>query len=266
MKSLLTILLLNALLMTQASAADEVLARIRERDRLIVSVKNEGNPARAAHKDPAHFNKRDFELAIARALAAKLLGDPAKLEIKLMRKPERVPAVVDGRVDLAISMLRPSAGLREQVDFSRPYFEASSAVMQQVGGAIRTAADVGGRRIGVIARNDAGPAQAFDDIGGGRTPEQIVEFDSFDQAAVAIEAGTVDGLLSEAVNIDVYLAGHPGRLSRSRALSHSPVAVAVPKDNPALLELVDAVIAELETSGELKKLQQAQGLLPTPAP
>jgi aspartate/glutamate/glutamine transport system substrate-binding protein len=264
MKSLLTILLLHALLMTQAAAADDVLARIRERDRLIVSVKNDGNPARAAHKDPAHFNKRDFELAIARAVAAKLLGDPAKLEIRLMRKPERVPAVVDGRVDLAISMLRPSAGLRAQVDFSRPYFETSSAVMQGVDGAIRTVADFGGRRIGVIARNDAKPQQAFEEIGGGKVPAQIVEFDSFGAAAEAIMVGEIDALLSESVNIAVYLADHPAPLFRSKALSRAPVAVAVPKENPALLQLVNAVIDELEASGELVQLQQTRGLLLAP--
>jgi len=120
MKCLLTILLLNMLMMVHASAADDVLARIRERDRLIVSVKNEGKPERAAHKDPAHFNKREFELDLAHAIAAMLRGAPEKVEFALMRKPDRMTAVADGRVDIAISMLRPGEGQRARVEYSRP--------------------------------------------------------------------------------------------------------------------------------------------------
>ena len=262
MKCLLTILLLNTLVSAHAGAAEDVLARIRERDRLIVSVKNEGNPARAAHKDPAHFNKRDFELGLAHAIAAKLLGAPEKVEFRLMRKPDRVPAVADGRVDIAISMLRPGKSQRAKVEYSRPYYETAAAVMQRTNGAIRTAADFGGRRIGVIARNDIGPQAAIEALGGGRPPEKLVEFDSFDAAAEAIREGAIDGLLSEAVNIDIYLAENPGTLGRSRALSHEPVAVAVPHDSPALLAAINEVIGELEASGQLLAMQRRHGIAP----
>jgi len=132
--------------------------------------------------------------------------------------------------------------------------------MQQANGPSRTAADFGGRRIGVSARNDIGPQAAVEALGGGKAPEKLVELDTFDAAATAIREGSIDGLVSEVVNIDIYLAEHPGSLGRSRALSHEPVAV--PKDNPALLKEINDVIGELESSGRLLAMQRKHGIAP----
>jgi ABC-type amino acid transport substrate-binding protein len=258
----LKLLLLLSVVARSPVALADALDRIRERDQLIVAVKNEGNPDRAAHKDPAHFQKRNYELALAGAIAARLLGEPGKLRIETLRKPERLPAVVDGRVDIGLSMFRivPAA----LVDFSVPYYEAATSVMQRATGGIREPGDLAGRRIGIIARNDAGPEPLLGQGPDGQGPARIREFASFDDAAAAIEAGEIDGLLSDAVNIDVYLAGRGGVLVRSPVLSRSPIGVAVPKGNPALLREIDALLGDHAEDGSLARLQRQHGLSTNP--
>lgn len=71
-----------ALAISNATAANDPTA-IRARGRLIVSVKNQGANAQSAHNDPAHFEKRGMELELAHALAARLLADPQKIELKM---------------------------------------------------------------------------------------------------------------------------------------------------------------------------------------
>ena len=78
-----------------AAQADK-LAEIRARGRLIVSVKND---AKHPHKDPAHFDKRGFEVELAHALAAKILGDASKLELRMLARPVRLPMLATGGVD-----------------------------------------------------------------------------------------------------------------------------------------------------------------------
>lgn len=253
-------LLLFALTLLAQPAFADALARIQHRDKLLVAVKNEGNPDRAAHKDPAHFDKRDFELELARAIAAKLLGDPAKIEFVTFRKPDRIPAVASGKVDLAISMLRASPRNLQQVAFSQPYYEAGVAVMQDVKGDIASAEQLAGRRIGVIARNDSGPHPLLGRPGNAAAPAAVVEFDHFDAAAKGITEGKIDALFSEGANIDVYVKTHPGQFVCSPPLAREAVAVAVPKQEPALLEAVNGVIDELRASGKLDALQRAHGL------
>ena len=262
--SLKLFLLLGVVAQFPVVSAD-VLERIRERDRLIVAVKNEGHPDRAAHKDPAHFQKRGYELALAAAIAARLLGDAGKLQIETLRKPERLPAVVDGRVDIGLSMFRITPAHAALVDFSIPYYAAATAVMQRAGGGIREPGDLAGRRVGIIARNDAGPEPLLERGSDAQGPAQVLEYSSFDAAAAAIEADEIDGLLSDAVNIDVYLAGRGGALTRSPVLSRAPVGVAVPKDSPALLREIDELLVEHAEAGTLARLQREHGL-PANAP
>lgn len=259
------LLLLWSLVAQSPAAPADALERIRERGELIVAVKNEGNPDRAAHKDPAHFQKRGYELALAAAIADRLLGEPGKLRIETLRKPDRLPAVVDGRVDLGLSMFRIVPAAAALVDFSVPYYEAATAVMQRAPGDIRGPGDLAGRRIGIIARNDAGPEPLLERGAAGRGPAQVLEFPGFDEAAAAIQAGAIDGLLSDAVNIDVYLAGRGDALARSPELSRVPVGVAVPKGNPALLREIDGLLVEYAQAGTLVRLQREHGL-PTPPP
>ena len=95
-----------------AAHADPALDRIAARGYAVVSVKNEGRRRQDAHKDPAHFQKRDFEVALAREIAAALPGDPKKLELRMMRRPERLPAVAEGRVDQAgLPVVEQASGL-----------------------------------------------------------------------------------------------------------------------------------------------------------
>lgn len=253
-------LLLAGLLFVTPSVSADALARIVSRDRLLVAVKNDGNPNRAAHKDPAHFDKRDFEIELARAIAARLLGDSAKVEFVMVRKPERIPAVASGKVDLAISMLRVTPERRAQVDFSEPYFEAGAAVMQAPTGTIAKPADLAGRRLGVIARNDDAPHALLDGSGGTGAPASLVEYEHFDAAAEALQAGAIDALFSESANIDVYVKSHAGSFVCSPPLSVEPVAIALPKGEAALLSAVNGVLAELRASGQLDAMQRAHGL------
>ena len=63
-------ILLTLLLVTHAEASQ--LETIRARGKLIVSVKND---AKRPHKDPAHEEKRGFELELTRALAKKIVAE-----------------------------------------------------------------------------------------------------------------------------------------------------------------------------------------------
>lgn len=252
------LLLLN--LAGLSAAAADTLERIRERGHLRVAVKNDGNPDRAAHKDPAHFDKRDFEVDLAHALAAALLGDASKVEFVMVRKPERIPAVASGKVDLAISMLRPEPRHLAEVDFSQPYYDAGVAVMQGRSGRIAKAQELVGRRIGVIARNDAEPHAMLARVGRADGPAALREFEHFDAAADALKQGDIDALFSESANIDVYVKAHAGQFVCSPPLSIEPVAVALPKGDTALLIAVNGVIDELRASGKLDAMQRAHGL------
>ena len=83
-----------------------------------------------------------------------MLGDAQKVEFKMMRKPQRLPAIAEGTVDVGISMLRVSAESAQKVDFSTPYFSSGLAVLQTAEGTIQSMGDLAGKTLAVIERND----------------------------------------------------------------------------------------------------------------
>ncbi|MCC6709365.1 MAG: transporter substrate-binding domain-containing protein [Gammaproteobacteria bacterium] len=240
---------------TVSVLAANSLATIRARGQLIVSVKNVGDKAVEKHRDPAHFQKRGMELAIARAIAKHILGSPEALSLKMMRKPERLPAIARGEVDLGISMLRVTPGNAKLVDFSTPYYRNGLALLEAQDGAIHGKRDLAGKTVAVIERNDGDAAAMLAAIADatGSTPK-VLPVANFKDGVAAIKDGRVAGLLSEAVNIDVFLAKHGGPFKRSPLLTEDSFAVAVPKGNSDLLAAVNEVLAALEASGELKAM------------
>jgi aspartate/glutamate/glutamine transport system substrate-binding protein len=81
-----------------ARAGGGKLAEIRARGTLVVSVKND---AKHPHKDPAHFDKRGFEVELVHALAARIVGNGDKVELRMLSRRLRLPMLASGVVDLA---------------------------------------------------------------------------------------------------------------------------------------------------------------------
>jgi ABC-type amino acid transport substrate-binding protein len=95
-------------------------SQVRQRNRLVVSLKKHGDPDPRRHQDPLHFQKRSFELELANAIARRL-GD-SHLEIRELRGPERLPALTDGQVDLVIAMVAIPDVPSKDVAYSEPYY------------------------------------------------------------------------------------------------------------------------------------------------
>jgi putative glutamine transport system substrate-binding protein len=233
-------------------------SEIRARGKLVVSVKNEGAAAPSAHHDPAHFQKRDFEVELARALAKKVLGDANKLELKLMPRAVRLFAVAEDRVDACISMISVDEDKQRQVDFSRPYWSNGLAVLVKTGTRIDKLQDLAGKHFVALRQtaNDPSAELARKAKGISFTVGRVT---SFEDAASLIEAKKAVGLITHAINIDAWVAKHPG-FARSAILSREEFAIAVKKGNRELVTLANQTIDELEKSGELQKMQERAGL------
>ncbi|SRR5579885_52149 len=229
-------------------ALDDILAR----GVLRVAVKNEGSLNRAEHNDPAHFQKRGFELDLARAITQRILGDETKAKFETFKRRQRLPAVADGTVDLGISMFSINEEDQALVDFSEPYFEGGLAVVQKGKSTVQKLADLNGMKVVALDEkmNDpAGELQRLAAVHDARI--EIERVPAFQEGIDAVESGSADALVSESANLDAYIADGHADLKRSPLLSHKRFAVAVRKGNADLLKIVNEVIADLKKSGRL---------------
>ncbi|MGZ3406827.1 MAG: ABC transporter substrate-binding protein [Polyangia bacterium] len=239
---------------TGSTARADRLADIHARGRLVVSVKND---AKHPHKDPAHFDKRGFEIELAHALASKILGDESKLELRMLSRPVRLPMVVTGGVDLVVSMIPVTPENAAQVDFSHPYFTSGLSLLIRAGQAPLTLAQLDGKTI-------AFRKQFYNDHGGELTRLAAARgltitvryFPSMAEATQAVATGQVAAMGGNFVDLEAWQKTHPGFGVDAALLEERRVAVAVKKGEPALLRVVNETIDELRRSGALKRMTE----------
>ncbi|MDB4964971.1 MAG: amino acid transporter substrate-binding protein [Myxococcales bacterium] len=242
------------LLAPALAGAEGKLAEIRARGKLIISVKND---AKKPHKDPAHFQKRGFELELTHAIARHILADESRVEYRILSRPVRLPMLATGAVDLVVSMIPVTGENRGQCDLSHPYFSSGLSLLVAAGKAPVTLKDLAGKTI-------AFRKQAFNNYGAelARVADErgvkltIRYYPTFDEAAAALAKGEAVAMGGNFVDLDAYRRDHAGFTVNADLLEERLVAVAVRKGETELLRAVNDTIDELKRTGELKRMTE----------
>jgi aspartate/glutamate/glutamine transport system substrate-binding protein len=245
-----------------ASSAPTKLDEIRARGVLRVSVKTAGPSAPAAHKDPAHFQKRNFELAIAERIARDILGAKARSDYRTLPREKRLVALAAGEVDLVISMIAVTEERSKQVDFSEPYYVGGLALITAKDSKLAGIAELEGKRVAWAHQNNNNPLPQIEAAWKSRSMRvELVKFGNFKQAVEALRAEKADALVSWNPNIEIFLQSESTAFRRVGALlTEEHYAIAVKKGDADLLQRVNATLKEMKTSGELAKLAAASAL------
>lgn len=100
-------------------AVSAELSEIESRGRLIVAVKDSWYPL--SYRDTMG-SLQGFEIDIARRLALDLLGDASAVEFYPVNNIDRVNAVAEGTVDIAIASITVTSQRQRIASFSEPYY------------------------------------------------------------------------------------------------------------------------------------------------
>jgi len=137
------IAMLPALLAAQATRAESTLDRILREKKIRITAEVTSPPFGILDKE----GKPDgSEIATARQLA-KDLG--VEVEFVQVTAPNRIPALLSGKADVAISSLSITLERAKTVMFANPHGALSIVITAPAGTAIKSAADLKGKRIGI---------------------------------------------------------------------------------------------------------------------
>ncbi|MFF0817374.1 glutamate ABC transporter substrate-binding protein [Rhodococcus sp. NPDC003318] len=127
------------------AAPTPTLDRIRARGRMVVGIDTSSNLF--SFRDPATGMIAGFDVDIAREVTRDLLGDPGRIEFRVLSSADRVRALTDRTVDVVVKTMTITCERRTQVAFSTVYFEAQQRVLAMKQSGIRDASDLAGRRV-----------------------------------------------------------------------------------------------------------------------
>ena len=246
-------LLLGAQVTVPLTAIGAELAEIEARGRLIVAVKNNRYPL--SYQDAAG-ELHGFEIDIARRLANDLLGDETAIELRPVDNAERVNAVIEGEVDIAIAAITVTAQRQRITSFSEPYYLDGTGFIT-TSSEVRTLDDLALGRIAVLA-----DSSTWAHVGYELPTATVVSVASYQAAIEALNSAQVDAIAGD---ISV-LTGWQQQNSRYRLLdeviSIEPIAIAIPKGTQysELRRAINQALSQWDDEGWLQDRATYWGL------
>ena len=240
------------------SAQGDVAADMKAiKDRGVLKVGVKVDVPKFGFKDP-QTNKIDgLEIDIARAVAKKILGDPAKVDVQGVTAKTRGPLLDNGEIDLVIATFTITDERKQSYNFSEPYFKDGVAMMVKKSSGIQSVKDMNGKKIGVAQSATSRKAlQEEADKAGVKV--QFLEFGTYPEIKTALDSGRADVFSVDGSILAGYLDDSTTILNDRFAPQE--YGVASKKSNTALAKAVDEVIAEMKQNGELDKLIQKWGI------
>ena len=229
------------------------LAEIKERGELIVAVKDNIRPL--GFVDEAG-KLTGLEIDIARRLAKDILGDEANVVLQPVTNQERLKAVIDSEVDIAIARVTDTESRRRIVDFSPYYYiDGTGIITKDV--TVANAEELTTAKIAVLY--DSATIAVIRD----RLPEaRLVGVESYQEALTLMESDRVRAFAGDITVLTGWVQEYPEYKLLPERLSGAPLGIVMPKglQHKELQLAVYEAIADWHESGWLQERIEYWGL------
>ncbi len=232
-------------------AAD--LDSIRERGHLVVAVRDGWRPL--SYQDESG-NLVGLEIDIAHQLAEVIFGDPEAVVFDIVPNGERLQAVLEDRVDVAIAGVTMTPDRMRLVRFSPPYYLDGTGLIVQ-NSDFQELRDLRLGRIGVLQRSSAIPSVRYILPLAELTPQS-----SYQEAYVTLDTKQIDAFAGDLSVLTGWQQEYDGYQLIPAALSADPLAIVMPKGNRynQLHRLVNEVVGTWHDTGWLEERAAYWGL------
>ncbi len=193
-------------------------------------------------------------------LFAKYLG--VKAEIIPYTTAARIPALEASKVDFVVATLSPTPARAKVVMFTMPYSTFQLVVLAPKDSAIKTAADLAGKKVGV----SRGTPQEVALTGVAPKDAVITRFDDDSTTMQSLVSGQVGAIAIPETVFSELLKARPGLAFEPKfALFNQFMSIAVRKDAYELRQWLNTTLSFIKTSGELDAISKKWTGKPLPA-
>lgn len=232
-------------------AAD--LDTIRERGHLVVGVRESRRPLSFRDRDG---NLVGLEIDIARGLATAIFADPTAVEFTVVPNSDRLLAVLEDRVDVAIAGVTQTTGRQRLVSFSPPYYLDGAAILVR---------DPRYQRLEDLQRRRLGVLQGASTVAVVRyllPLTSLTPLQSYQEALNHLSSGQIDGFAGDVTVLAGWQQDYQGYYLLPSLLSAEPLAIALPKGTQYtdLRTLVSEAVVQWHQNGWLEDRATFWGL------
>lgn len=219
-------------------------AKIQARGKLIVATTLDRPLVR--FQDPVTKELSGFEIDVIKEIATTIFGDAdrARLDLRDVPFPSRVPMVQEGVVDIAVGGMDVTKELMQAVDISDVYFATGVTALVPRDSPIQSSADLAGKRLIVVK------GSATEQFVRQAIPSAVVLlFDSTGLGFEALQGGRADAQMAAEDALASMTAKSKNYRVLTEKLNYSPISALVRKGRSDLLTVVNRSIRDMKASG-----------------
>jgi polar amino acid transport system substrate-binding protein len=219
--------------------------------------------------DPLSGEFQGFDDDIAREVAAALFGNPDMIEFVAIPQTDRIPSLVEGRVDMVVSTFTINCARRRDIAFSTEYFTSGQRLLVPSEVTATTLAELG-PEARVCA---ASGSTSLDVMRSQPVPPQVVPAASHTECLSLLQQGRIDAVSTD----DTILAGmvvqDPNVRIVGDRMTVENYGLGLPPGHDDWVRYVNGVLEDVRSSGRWGQIYNDHLLGPmssinptTPAP
>ncbi|MCK9479429.1 MAG: basic amino acid ABC transporter substrate-binding protein [Firmicutes bacterium] len=191
-----------------------------------------------------------FDVAMVKEIAKRI---NAELKIENMEFKSLIGSLASGKIDLIAAGMTVTEDRKKEVDFTNTYFEANQMIIIPVDGTIKDALDLDGKVVGVQegTTGDIIVTEEEEDY----TVKEVKRYKKGIDAVMDLVNGRIDAVVIDSNPAKEYVASNEGKIvAIESGMEAEEYAMAIKKDNSALLKKVNDALDKIKQDGTYEKL------------
>ena len=235
---------------SSGTSVSPVLDRIQQRGELIVGT--------MGNMPPLNMTSKDGEIFGLEPDLAGMLAGAMNVKVRFVTKPfhELLPALQRGEVDMVMSGMTITPERNLKVAFVGPYFISGKAFLTKIKNIAYAdeAKDVNNPNTKIVALKGS-TSQAFAEQFLDKTT--LYTTDTYDEAVDMVLQDKVHAMVADYPICVVSVFRYPdaGLLSVVTQLTYEPIGIAMPPNDPLLVNWTQNTLNNIEGSGQLDELK-----------
>ncbi|MED4694833.1 MULTISPECIES: transporter substrate-binding domain-containing protein [Peribacillus] len=226
---------------------EDVLAQVKEKDKIVFGVKNDTRLF--GLKNPSTGEVEGFDIDIAKALAAEILGDENKVEFKEVTSKTRMALLNNGDIDAIVATMTITEDRKKEVDFTDVYFDAGQSLLVKKGSDIKGIDNLKGKKV-LAVKGSTSSINIRE-----KAPEaQVLEFENYSEAFAALKSGQGDALTTDDSILYGMADEDPSYELVGGTFTEEPYGIAVKKGNTEFVEELNKALKSLKDSGKYDEI------------
>ena len=227
--------------------AKDVLAQVKEKDKIVFGVKNDTRLF--GLKNPKTGDVEGFDIDIAKALAAEILGDENKVEFKEVTSKTRMALLNNGDIDAIVATMTITEDRKKEVDFTDVYFDAGQSLLVKKGSDIKGIDSLKGKKV-LAVKGSTSSINIRE-----KAPDaQVLEFENYSEAFAALKSGQGDALTTDDSILYGMADEDPSYELVGGTFTEEPYGIAVKKGNADFVGELNKALKSLKDSGKYDEI------------